>query len=244
MSPGGAALTLVGGIGLGFLGSPHCVAMCGGVASALALAARGAGAPALRQVAYNAGRLVSYGLAGALAGALGLSAARLLGPLGTLALRAAAALLLIALGLYLTGWWSGLAALERQGARLWRHIAPLARRLQPGRSLGGALALGMLWGWLPCGLVYSALALAVTAGDAPHGALLMAGFGLGTLPAVLATGLVAQRVTARGRAAASRRLAGVMLIGFGLWTFAASGAIGHLRGDAAPCHDATPVAAP
>jgi hypothetical protein len=116
----------------------------------------------------------------------------------------------------------------------------LARRLQPGRSFAGALALGMLWGWLPCGLVYSALAFAVTAGDAWHGALLMAGFGLGTLPAMLATGLLAQRVTALGRVVASRRLAGAMLIACGVWTFAASGAIATLRGvpAAAPCHEA------
>ena len=242
MTPPLDALSLLGGVGIGALGSPHCVAMCGGIAGALAMAGPsgcGAPAPLARQAAYNLGRVASYAIAGAIAGALGVAFAHLLGPTGTLVLRALAALLLLALGLYLAGWWPGLARLERQGARLWRHNAPLAARLQPGRSLAGTLALGMLWGWLPCGLVYSALALAATSGDWRHGALLMTGFGLGTLPAMLATGLVARRVTALARGAAPRRVAGVMLILFGLWTFAASGAVARLRGaPPAPCHDA------
>ncbi len=246
MTAGVEGLTLLGGIGLGLLGSPHCVAMCGGIAGAMALATRGCGAPAARALTFNLGRVVSYAAAGALAGALGLALSAALGAAGALLLRVAAALLLIALGLYLAGWWSGLAALERQGARLWRRIAPLARRLQPGRSFAGALALGMLWGWLPCGLVYSALAFAVTAGDARHGALLMAGFGLGTLPAMIATGVLAQRVSGLGRVVASRRLAGALLIACGAWTFAASGALAVLGGApaAAPCHEAAPHPAP
>ena len=158
MTPPLDALSLLGGVGIGALGSPHCVAMCGGIAGALAMAGPsgcGAPAPLARQAAYNLGRVASYAIAGAVAGALGVALAQLLGPTGTLVLRALAALLLLALGLYLAGWWPGLARLERQGARLWRHIAPLAARLQPGRSLAGTLALGMLWGWLPCGLVYT-----------------------------------------------------------------------------------------
>ncbi|MBX3023917.1 sulfite exporter TauE/SafE family protein [bacterium] len=243
--PDVGSLSLLGGGALGLLGSAHCVAMCGGIAGALALApgARRAAPAAARQVAYNLGRVVSYATAGALAGGFGVALARLFGDSGVIALRAAAALLLLALGLYLAGWSSGLARLERQGARVWRHIAPLAARLRPGRSLPGALALGMLWGWLPCGLVYSALALAATSGDWRQGALLMTGFGLGTLPAMVATGLLAGRVGGLARAAAPRRVAGAMLIAFALWTFAASGAIAHLRGaPAAPCHQIAPAA--
>ena len=237
------AVSLFGGIGLGALGSAHCVVMCGGIAGALALAPGATASAFARQTAYNLGRIVSYAVAGGLAGALGVALAEVFGAGGVMLLRALAALLLLALGLYLTGWWSGVAHLERLGARLWRHIAPLAARLRPGRSLAGALALGMLWGWLPCGLVYSALALAATAGDWRHGALLMAGFGLGTLPAMLATGLVARRVTTLARRAAPRRLAGLMLIAFALWTFAASGAVAHLRGaPPAPCHDSASAA--
>jgi hypothetical protein len=232
------SLSLLGGVAVGVLGSAHCVVMCGGIAGALSLApgAGGAGVGA-RQAAYNLGRVASYAIAGALAGAFGIGLARLFGATGTMVLRALAALLLLALGLYLAGWWSGLARLERQGARLWRHVAPLAARLRPGRSLAGALALGMVWGWLPCGLVYSALALATTSGDWQRGALLMAGFGLGTLPAMIATGLAAGRAATLARAVAPRRVAGVMLIAFALWTLAASDAVAHLRGTAPPpCH--------
>lgn len=238
-------LTLLGGVAVGVLGSAHCVVMCGGIAGALALApgARRGGAALARQLAYNLGRVASYTVAGGLAGALGIAVAQLLGTTGTMALRAAAALLLLALGLYLAGWWSGLGRLERQGARLWRRIAPLAARLRPAQSLGGALALGMLWGWLPCGLVYSALALAATSGDWQRGALVMAGFGLGTLPAMIATGALAGRVAGLARAVAPRRIAGVMLIAFGLWTFVASGAVARLRGaPAAPCHESATAA--
>lgn len=246
MTPPIDSLSLLGGLALGALGSAHCVVMCGGIAGALALApgARDAPSAFVRQTAYNLGRVTSYAVAGAVAGALGVALAQLFGATGMMVLRALAALLLLALGLYLSGWWSGLAHLERLGAHVWRLIAPLAARLRPGRSLSGALALGMLWGWLPCGLVYSALALAATAGDWRRGALLMTGFGLGTLPAMLATGLVARRVTTFARAAAPRRVAGVMLIAFGLWTLAASGAVAHLRGaPVAPCHDAAAAVA-
>jgi sulfite exporter TauE/SafE len=244
VTPAVDSLSLLGGAVVGVLGSAHCIAMCGGIAGALSVSpgARATGPALARQVAYNLGRIGSYSVAGALAGALGIAFAQLFGATGIMALRAAAALLLLALGLYLTGWWSGLARLERLGARAWRHIAPLAARLRPRQSLAGALALGMLWGWLPCGLVYSALALAATSGDWRHGALVMAGFGLGTMPAMVATGLVAGRVGRLARAVAPRRVAGVMLIAFGIWTFVASGAVAHLRGaPPAPCHEGAPV---
>lgn len=241
----GEPLSLLGGMAVGVLGSAHCVVMCGGIAGALSLApgTPARGAAVARQVAYNLGRVASYTVAGGLAGALGIALAQVLGTGGAMALRAAAALLLLALGLYLAGWWSGLARLERQGARLWQRIAPLAARLRPRQSLGGALALGMLWGWLPCGLVYSALALAATSGDWRRGALVMAGFGIGTLPAMVATGVLAGRVAGFARAVAPRRVAGVMLIAFGLWTFAASGAVAHLRGTPPPpCHESSAAA--
>lgn len=230
-----AAALLATGAAVGFLGSAHCVAMCGGIAGALSLAqppARRRGAARLlHHAAYSAGRLGSYALAGGLAGAFGLAVATLLG--GAVALRAAAALLMVLLGLYLCGWRTGLGWLEHQGARLWRRIAPLAARLRPGQSPLGAFALGGLWGWLPCGLVYSALALAAAAGGAAGGALLMLGFGLGTLPALLATGLTAQRLGAIAHGPRARRLAGALLIAFGVWTFASSGA---LSPPDAPCH--------
>lgn len=218
-------LTSMGaGFAVGLVGSVHCVGMCGGIAGALALAV-----PAekrsgwSRPLLYGWGRVTTYTLAGALAGAFGLAAAAALGPAGTSLLRALAATLIVALGLYLGGWWTGLVALERAGASLWRRIAPAAHGLRPGSSAAGAFVLGMLWGWLPCGLVYSALALAATVGDPVGGAALMAGFGLGTVPAVLGAGFAALRVGALLRAAASRQVAGAMVVAFGVWTMFGSG---------------------
>lgn len=213
------------GFAVGVVGSVHCVGMCGGIAGALAMSApsRGGAAGMVRQLLHGVGRVASYGLAGAAAGAFGSAAAAVLGPAGTSLLRALAAALIVALGLYLGGWWAGLAAIERTGAALWRRILPATGRLRAGGSAVAALALGMLWGWLPCGLVYSALALAATTGHAGGGAALMIGFGAGTVPAVLAAGLASVSVGALLRAPASRQVAGAMVVAMGAWTMFGSG---------------------
>ena len=238
------SISLLGGLSIGFLGSPHCVGMCGGIAGALSLAlAQERRAPATvvaHHAAYSLGRVASYALAGGLAGAAGLVVRELLGARGGLVLRAAAAALLVMLGLYLGGWWPGLAWLERQGGRVWARLAPLTSRLQPGRSLPAAFAFGMLWGWLPCGLVYSAVALAAASGSPIQGALLMAGFGVGTLPATVIAGVLAQRLTWLTQVRASRRLAGALMIAFGIWTFAGGGGLALVRsGPPSPCHETT-----
>lgn len=111
-------------------------------------------------------------------------------------LRIVAGLLLISMGLYLGGWWSGLTRIEALGRGLWRHIQPVASRWLPVCSLPRALLLGALWGWLPCGLVYSTLLWAASQGDALDSGLLMLAFGLGTWPVLLATGMAAERLTA------------------------------------------------
>jgi len=237
------SISILGGLTVGFLGSAHCIGMCGGIASALSLAIpperRGTATLVAHHACYSLGRILSYAIAGGLAGAVGLVLGQVLGVRGGLVLRALAATLLVLLGLYLAGWWPGLAFLERQGERVWARLAPLTSRLRPGRSLPAAFALGMLWGWLPCGLVYSALALAVASGGPVQGALLMAAFGLGTLPATLATGLLAQRLTWLTRAPASRRVAGALMILFGVWTFAGGGAVALFRAEPPPpCHGA------
>lgn len=203
---------------IGLLGSTHCLGMCGGILGTLSLAAAGSRARQWRfLLAYNLGRITSYAAAGALLGAIG---GTLLDALPGTAGRRGAQLLsasfMIALGLYLTGWWRGLAALERAGARLWQRIAPLARRLLPVRNELHALAIGSLWGFLPCGLVYSALAWSLAAGDAVRGALLMAAFGAGTLPALLAWGGVARALGAATRQAWIRQASGVVVLVFGV----------------------------
>ncbi|MVW75643.1 sulfite exporter TauE/SafE family protein [Pseudomonas xionganensis] len=208
---------LISALILGLLGGGHCLGMCGGLMGALTLAIP----PEQRSrrlhllLAYNAGRILSYSLAGLLLGLAGWALAA--GPLAT-GLRLTAGLLLIAMGLYLAGWWSGLTRIEALGRGLWRHIQPLTRHFTPVTSLPRALVLGGLWGWLPCGLVYSTLLWAASQGNAFDSAALMLAFGLGTLPVLLATGLAAERLTALLRQRGIRVAGGILVMLFGLWT--------------------------
>ncbi len=202
---------------LGLLGGGHCLGMCGGLMGALTLAIpleqRGRRLRLL--LAYNLGRVLSYAATGLLVGVLGWAVASSPGATG---LRVAAALLLIAMGLYLAGWWSGLTRIEQLGRGLWRLIQPVAGRLLPVSTALRALLLGGLWGWLPCGLVYSTLLWAASQGNAMHSGLLMLAFGLGTWPILLATGLAAERSTALLRKRGVRVAGGLLVILFGLWT--------------------------
>jgi sulfite exporter TauE/SafE len=202
---------------LGLLGGGHCLGMCGGLMGALTLAIppeqRGRRLRLL--MAYNLGRILSYACAGLL---LGLAGWALASSPAAMALRVVAALLLIAMGLYLAGWWSGLTRIEALGRGLWRHIQPAASRLMPVSSIPRALLLGALWGWLPCGLVYSTLLWAASQGNAGYSAALMLAFGLGTWPILLATGLAAERVNALLRRRSVRMAGGVLVILFGIWT--------------------------
>jgi sulfite exporter TauE/SafE len=219
-------LSLVGATLLGLFGGLHCIGMCGGISASLAGALSQRGTPRA-QFGYNLGRILSYTAAGALAGGLGSSVLLLLGAAGITALRALAGLFLVAAGLYLSGWWMGMARVEQVGSRVWRHVAPLARRLGPLDRPWKLLALGAIWGWLPCGLVYAALAGAVAAGGAFEGARWMACFGLGTLPIMLTGGVLSNALMGLVDRERVRWAAGAMLIGFGLWTIAAAALMGY-----------------
>jgi sulfite exporter TauE/SafE len=128
-------------------------------------------------------------------------------------------LMLVALGLYLLGLTRALAFTERAGQKLWRHLQPLTRRFLPARTVAQAFPLGLLWGWLPCGLVYSALASALTAGSASRGGLMMLAFGLGTLPNLLLAGMVLARLNEFVRRPVVRTVSGLLVLGFGLYGF-------------------------
>jgi hypothetical protein len=202
---------------LGLLGGGHCLGMCGGLMGALTLAIPAEQRAQRLQllIAYNLGRIFSYATAGLLLGMAGWALAN--SPAAML-MRVVAALLLIAMGLYLAGWWSGLTRIEALGRGLWRYIQPLTRRFMPVTSLPRALLLGGLWGWLPCGLVYSTLLWAASQGDALDSAALMLAFGIGTMPVLLATGMAAERMTALLRKQGVRMAGGTLVILFGLWT--------------------------
>ena len=205
---------------VGLLGGVHCVGMCGGIVTALSL-----GLPEAQRarrwrylLAYNLARVSSYTIAGALFGGVGWLAAHWSGLHQVqLVLQWVAALFMIALGLYLAGWWQGLTRVEHVGGRLWTHLEPLGRRFLPVRSPLQAFLLGMVWGWLPCGLVYSVLVWSISTADPVYGAALLLSFGLGTLPNLLAMGVLAERLSARVRDPRVRRSAGLLVMGFGLY---------------------------
>jgi len=212
---------------IGLLGSLHCVGMCGNISAVLTFSLpqpmRDSTPRLLGFVGlYNAGRLLSYTLAGSLAGAFG---GQLIGQLrgdqGFLWLRLMSTLLMIAVGLYLAGWFPRYAHIERIGLPLWRRLEPLGRRMLPVGHPLQALLYGMIWGWLPCGLVYTALLLALSQGQALQGGLYMLAFGIGTLPSVMSTGVFAGRLLAHARDPRIRRYAGMILIVFALlgWIF-------------------------
>ena len=207
---------------VGLLGGVHCAGMCGGIVSALAFQmpgkSAGGGAAWSIHLAYNLGRITSYALAGALMGALGSFGLLLDKALPVqLALYVAANLMMVALGLYLTGISGALAFTERAGQWLWRRIQPATRRFLPVRGPAQAFPLGLLWGWLPCGLVYSVLAMALLTGSATRGAATLLAFGLGTLPNLMLAGLLLARFRSVIQGRALRLGAGLLVLGFGVY---------------------------
>jgi len=217
---------------VGLLGGVHCVAMCGGIVAALNLPARrtalsvagggtvvtGAAAQLPLHVAYSIGRIGSYAVAGAIAGGVG-GVATLAGTVMPvqIALALFANALVVLLGAYLAGAGSGIARLEAIGSALWRRVAPAGRRFLPADTPARAIAAGAVWGWLPCGLVYSVLALALVSGDAVRGAIVMLAFGLGTAPNLVLAGLALERFRGRIARPRVRLAAGLAVVALGLW---------------------------
>ena len=210
-------LSLASAFLVGLLGGGHCAGMCGGIVGAVSLSLPGSRPRIGFLLAYNLGRIASYGAAGLLAGAIGASSFFLDHVLPVeRVLYALASAMLILLGLYLAGIWRGVVVLETVGGKLWRQVQPWSKRFLPVRTLPQALALGSIWGWLPCGLVYSVVVAALATGSPWRGATLMLAFGLGTLPALLAMGMAAVRMRAVLQHVWVRRLSGLAVIGFGL----------------------------
>ena len=219
-------LTLVAAFMIGLLGSTHCIGMCGGIVGALTM-----GLPeTTRQshlkllpylLTYNSGRLLSYTLAGLIVGLLSSSAGNLFEigsfPIGGLV----GGVFMVALGM---------KPLEKLGGYLWRMIEPVGRRFMPVKSPSQALGMGFIWGWLPCGLVYSTLALAATSGDAVKSAMLMLAFGAGTLPMLLAMGGFAEKLQRFTRHKWTRYVAGILLIAFGAMILSKALGGGHMGG--------------
>lgn len=222
MSSAAMPISIAAAFVAGIASSAHCMLMCGGISGALGMRARQRGvrpARALTQgLGYQVGRTGSYALAGALCGAFGGALADLIDLAGVArALRVAAGLLLIALALQIALRHRGFNGIERFGARFWRRLAPLVAGGQVDRP-GGALLLGVIWGWMPCGMIYSMLAFAALAGGAAQGAATLAAFGLGTWPAVLGGGLISGQISRFARARGLYALTGALLAVFGAIT--------------------------
>lgn len=209
--------TLFSALLMGLLGSTHCIGMCGGIVSTLNTGFSGhkPARPWLIQLGYNLGRISSYMLIGLLAGLFTSQLMNRLPDPHAVSMKISG-LFFILLGIYISQLFNSLGWLEKAGARLWKHIEPFGRRYLPARTPLAAWKLGLIWGWLPCGLVYSALALAVTQTSAWQAALTMLMFGLGTLPTLLLIGHFAAQLRAWLQQVWLRWLLGGTLVVYGL----------------------------
>ena len=221
-------LSILIGFSIGLMGGAHCLGMCGGVMGALTMAVNKdqRGQRMVIIAAYNIGRILSYVFIALLFYAL---IDRIENYFALYFMRVVAGILLIAMGLYLADWWRGLVYLEKAGAHLWRLLQPLSQQLVPVDKPGKAILLGMIWGWLPCGLIYSALAYSATANSAFGAAAIMFSFALGTLPAVVLGSVMMEALMGVLRHRGLRTVMALLLIVFGMLTLYA--ALGHSHHD-------------
>ena len=211
-------VTLTSAFLLGFFSTMHCIGMCGGIIGALSLSLpleiRNSKPKLFAFVlTYNIGRLLSYTAAGLIAGAVGTGVLQSAGfDQGHVVLRSIGVFMMVAIGLYLTGWVPQLARVEKIGIPVWKRLEPIGRKLVPVASLPKALAYGLIWGWLPCGLVYFVLIWALTAGDAVQGGLTMLAFGAGTLPTLITAGFMTSWITRFAHSTRARQVVGLLII--------------------------------
>jgi hypothetical protein len=211
-------LTLTSAFLLGLFSTVHCIGMCGGIIGALSLSLPlevRTHKPRLFVfvTSYNIGRITSYTLAGLIAGALGSGVhATADFEYGHTILKYLGVAMMVAIGLYLAGWLPQIAVIERLGVPIWKKLEPIGRRLLPVATLPKAFAYGLIWGWLPCGLVYFVLLWALTTGGAVEGALTLLAFGLGTLPTLLSAGFMTSWLTRFARSQRARQLVGLLII--------------------------------
>jgi sulfite exporter TauE/SafE len=222
---------------VGLLGGVHCLGMCGSIVGVFTAQVPEDTARWPFHLAYSTGRIASYALAGAVVGAVGQAGLLMRDavPVQHL-LFTLSSLMLIVLGLYLAGVWGAVRQLERLGGGLWQKLQPYTTRLLPVNTVPRALGLGALWGWLPCGLVYSVLLTALASGSAARGALIMLAFGLGTLPNLLAIGLFWESVKGWVQSPRMRLAAGLLVALFGVYGLIKVGYTFYINGWSGSCH--------
>ncbi|GEM80626.1 sulfite exporter TauE/SafE family protein [Vibrio superstes] len=202
---------------IGLAGAGHCMGMCGGIASAVALNGRQSSFQIT--LLYNFGRISSYLVIGALVGGTVASSVNVFDSTHFLTvLRAIAAVMILLLGLYLAQWWNGLLKIEKMGQYLWKFLSPVATKMIPLRSPWYAYPFGMVWGWIPCGMVYSMLSWAAVSGSATNGLLIMGCFGLGTLPAMILIGAGSAKYSQFFRSPIVRRIIGSLMIAYATYS--------------------------
>ena len=216
-------ITFISAFFVGLFSTLHCVGMCGGIIGALTFSLpekirnnRWRLIPYVS--AYNFGRISSYTVAGALAGGFGDQLVSLAPRNGHLALQLFASALMVGIGLYLAGWFPAFAKIEHLGKPIWKKLEPISQKLIPVKSPSHAFLFGAVWGWLPCGLIYTALIWSSTASSAKDGALLMLAFGAGTLPTVMIAGILTGWFVRLSRSTYIRPIVGLSVIVMALVT--------------------------
>lgn len=213
-------IDFIGAFVVGLMGAGHCIGMCGGISAVISMNSVKTGYPRwLFILLYNIGRIVSYSTFGFIIGGLFVSIVSTAQSYSALVcLRIFAGLLMCLLALYIANWWKGLAYIEVIGKKLWQYISPLTKPLLPLKSPFHAIPFGFLWGWLPCGLVYSTLSWAAVSGGALNGTLIMLAFGLGTLPAMFLVGIGAHTFHTLINNKLTKNISATLLLGYGIHT--------------------------
>lgn len=203
---------------IGLFSSLHCIGMCGSIIGTLTYSL----SQELRNnkrilfsiiLSYNLGRVASYAIAGAVVGLLSLPFSQ---GMAYRFLQLASAAIMTGAGLYIGGWFPRFAYIEKMGSRFWKLIEPFGRKMIPVKTRSQAMLFGMIWGWLPCGLIYTALALAATTGNVMHSSMTMLAFGLGTLPAVVGVGIMTSLLAKLSKARLFKQIVGILFIVFAL----------------------------
>jgi hypothetical protein len=215
-------ITVLIAFNLGLFSTLHCLGMCGGIIGALSM-----GITTKKEshfinhagyvFAYNFGRVMSYTIAGGIAGLLGGHFAAMVMPdTGHRVLQFIAAAVLVLIGLHLAGWLPKLKLIESFGYKFWQYLQPAGRNFFPVDRIYKALIIGIIWGWLPCALVYSVLLWSLASGGALNGAMLMFAFGAGTLPGMVTAGIMGNKLMELLKQAQIRIWAGIIIILFGI----------------------------
>ncbi len=219
--------SIVAAFGIGLLGAGHCMGMCGGILASLKFANGNENLSYSRlSFGYNFGRVSSYVFIGIVAASFPNFSTQTGIPIS----RTLAGILIVLMGFYIAGWWHGLVYLEKVGKFFWQFLKPLGQRVMPITTFRSAVIAGLIWGWLPCGLVYSALALALTQSQPIHGAWVMLAFGIGTLPIMLGASFSFDALRHWLKKKSTKLSVAALYCIFGVWTLlAAWGFVPHFH---------------